>query len=80
MDLLQLVPLSRVHEAIARHAKGGVGMLCRLQSSASGIKSGAEIGIEMTLALPEEMYNDIKTTKGICMGEGSIANITDGRC
>lgn len=78
MDLLQLIPLPRVHKAIARHAKGRVGMLCRLHSSASSIKS--ENDIEMTLTLPEEMYNDIKTTKGICMGESSIANITDGRC
>lgn len=58
-------------------------MLCRLRSSASDIESGAENGIEITLALPEEMYDDIKTAIGnkeIFMGEGSITNITNGHC
>lgn len=60
-------------------------MLCRLRNWASNIKTGAENDIEMTLALPEdkEMYNGIKTMKGIkgiFMGEGSITNITNDHC
>lgn len=74
--LLPLTSLLRIHKAAVGNATGRAGMLCRLRSSASDIKSGAENDIETTSALPEdkEMYNDIKTTQGIFTGEGHIAN------